>query len=454
MDTKIAVTIAGSDSSGGAGIQGDLKTFSCLGVYGCTIVTGITAQNTKGIFKIKKMSPDIINAQIKTILSDIQPNSIKIGMVYDSNVINKIYLNLKKENMPIVVDPVFKSTNNDTLLLNSSLKTFINKLVPLSTVITPNIHEAEILSNIKINSAEEMVEAVYKIKKLGVKNIIIKGGHLKRKKEKREVTDILLDQNEKTYWFKNNLLDINENHGSGCSYSAAIASFLAKGYNVIESCRHANKFINESLKNLIFIGKKLPIVDTTRINYIKAKKYDVLTELKEAVNKLERIENISILIPETQMNFVYAIPEARTIQDIAGVKGRIVKLDKYAKASSCIEFGASKHVSSSVIEYMKFNRENRAAINIKYNEKIIDICRKYYSSLFKISKYNRENEPKEMKNIEGKTIKWGINHALKKNRNANLIYHTGDIGKESMIILFAENPNRILEYLKKIISKY
>ena len=454
MDTKIAITIAGSDPSGGAGIQGDLKTFSSLGVYGCTIITAITVQNTTGIYDIKKIPVNIIESQIKTILKDIHPDSIKIGMVYDTNIINKIYQTLKNENVSIILDPILKSTNNNELLLTSSLKTFINKLIPLSTIITPNIYEAEILSDMKINSKKEMIEAVYKLKKLNVKNIILKGGHLKSKTKKGKITDILLDQNEEIYEFKNDFIDIYENHGSGCNYSAAVTSFIAKGNNIMESCKLANKFINESLKNLVVIGKTLPIVDTTINNFLKSNKYDVIMELREAINTLENMDYAGLLIPETQMNFVYAIPEAKTITDVAGVKGRIVKLDRFAKASSHIEFGTSKHVSSAVIEYMNFNKKNRAAINIKYDEKILSVCKNYFPEFFQISKYNRKDEPLNLKKIEGNTVRWGINQALKQNRNANLIYHTGDIGKEPMIILFAKDPNEILEYLKKIISEY
>ena len=284
--------------------------------------------------------------------------------------------NFKNKNIPIITDPILKSTNNDNLLLKSALKTFINKLLPLSTIITPNIYEAEILSNMQINSINEAIESAHKIKKTGVKNIIIKGGHLKVNKGKGKITDILLDQNENIHEITNNIIDITENHGSGCNYSAAVTSFIAKGYSIIESGRYANNFINESLKNLITIGKKLPIVDTAKNNFLKSCKFDVMIELKEAINILEKIENISVLIPETQMNFVYAISDAKTIQDIAGVKGRIVKIDRYAKASSCVEFGTSKHVASAVIEYRKFNRIKRSAINIKYDEKILNICKK------------------------------------------------------------------------------
>jgi hydroxymethylpyrimidine kinase / phosphomethylpyrimidine kinase / thiamine-phosphate diphosphorylase len=156
------------------------------------------------------------------------------------------------------------------------------------------------------------------------------------------------------------------------------------------------------------------------------------------------------LIPETQSNFVYAIPNANSIKEVAGIKGRIVRIDRKVKASSCIEFGASQHVASAVISYMTIDPLMRAGFNLKYDKKIIELLQ----SFMKVSEYNRQSEPHKLKTKEGYTIEWGIKKAILKDKGVRGVYHTGDIGKEPMVIIFGHNPREIIEYLGKIIDYY
>jgi hydroxymethylpyrimidine kinase / phosphomethylpyrimidine kinase / thiamine-phosphate diphosphorylase len=160
------------------------------------------------------------------------------------------------------------------------------------------------------------------------------------------------------------------------------------------------------------------------------------------------LNNFSKLIPETQSNIVFALPDAKTALDVAGVKGRIVRIDDIARAVSNVEFGASRHVSSAVLSYMKVDPTIRSGMNIKFDEKIFSVCR----SLFQISEYDRTSEPVNVKKKEGKTIYWGIKSALIKNRSAQIIYHKGDVGKEPMIMIFGRNPSEVFERIKGILS--
>src|ERR671939_1149295 len=187
---RVALSIAGSDSGAGAGIQADLKTFAALGVYGCTAITAITAQNTRGVSAICEIRPEIIAEQIRSILTDIPINAIKIGMVYNKQIIQIVGKMISNSKCPVILDPIILAGSGARLLLNNAIESFIDELVPLSTLITPNIMEAGILTNININSEVDAIEAAHAIRKLGARNVIIKGGHFGMKKS---VTDFFLD---------------------------------------------------------------------------------------------------------------------------------------------------------------------------------------------------------------------------------------------------------------------
>ena len=443
---KVALSIAGSDSGAGAGIQADLKTFSALGIYGCTAITAITAQNTQGVSAIFEVKPDIIREQITSVLSDMPPDAIKIGMVYSKQIIQTVCKFISNSKCPVVLDPIILAGTGAKLLLDNAIQSFIDELIPLSTLITPNLREAEKLTNTKIKSETDAMEAACIIRKLGAKNVIIKGCHFGSK----SVTDFFLDSNGRSAIFSNPRINVKESHGSGCNFSAAAAAFSAKGFSLIHSCRLANQYIHNAIKNVLKIGHGLVVTHPISGIFQDANRYNTLRELQLAVNKIEMLHNFGKMIPETQCNIVFALSDAKTVLDIAGVKGRIVRLENMARAVSNVEFGASKHVASAVLSYMKFDPTIKSAMNIKFDEKILSICK----SKFQISQYDRTNEPSDIKKKEGKTIYWGIMSALLKNRNAEIIYHEGDVGKEPMIIIFGRNPNEVFEKIKRILYYY
>jgi hydroxymethylpyrimidine kinase / phosphomethylpyrimidine kinase / thiamine-phosphate diphosphorylase len=446
MKLHAVLSIAGSDSSSGAGIQADLKTFSSLGTYGCTAITAITVQNTRNIFDVFPIPSEIVIRQINSILNDIRIDAIKIGMVYDGIIINEIFKILKKIKIPLIVDPLFTSTSGKSLIKSEAIKALTKKILPLATIITPNIKEARQLSGVDINTKEDVVKSLIKIKELGPKNVILKGGHLLLEQS----IDTLIDDKLNIIEFSNSRIDIPENHGSGCNFSAALSAYIAQGYEIPIACKFANEFINSVLKNLLYIGKGYPVTDTAITTSSSAFKFAVINELAIAINELESLSDVGKLIPETQSNFVYAIPNANSIKEVAGIKGRIVRIDRKVKASSCIEFGASQHVASAVISYMTIDPLMRAGFNIKYDKKIIELLQ----SFMKVSEYNRQSEPHKLKTKEGYTIQWGIKKAILKDKGVRGIYHTGDLGKEPMVIIFGQNPREIIEYLGKIIDYY
>jgi hydroxymethylpyrimidine kinase/phosphomethylpyrimidine kinase len=446
MLVRAALTIAGSDSSGGAGIQADMKTMSALGIYSCTVITAITAQNTSNVDYILPLNADIIKKQIMSILSDIPIHAIKIGMVYNNEIITAISDILRNLKIPIVLDPIVYAGTGAQLLQREFLSDFKIKLIPICDVVTPNISEAEKLSGIKIKNESDIKKTALKIQKQGARNVVIKGGHFRN--EEMVIIDTILDEFGKFIVIKNPRMKIVETHGSGCNFSAAVTAFVALKFPIVKACIMANKYVHNSIVNTLKIGKGIPVNNPISTMYEESCKYRVMEELANAVDQLTNIKNFEKLIPETQSNIAYAIPYAKKIEDVAGVNGRIVKVGDRSIPTSGIKFGASRHVASSILEYMKINQLVRSALNIKNDKKILDKCNR----LFRVTHYERKLEPKTIKNKEGKSISWGVSQALSKNPDADIIYHTGDMGKEPMIIIFGQNPQEVVDKVKKILN--
>jgi hydroxymethylpyrimidine kinase / phosphomethylpyrimidine kinase / thiamine-phosphate diphosphorylase len=446
MLVRAALTIAGSDSSGGAGIQADMKTMSALGIYSCTVITAITAQNTSNVDHILPLNADIIKKQIISILSDIPIHAIKIGMVYNNEIITATSDILRNLKIPIVLDPIVSAGTGAQLLQRKFLSDFKTKLIPICDVVTPNINEAEKLSGIKIKNESDIKKTALKIQKQGARNVVIKGGHFRN--EEMIIIDTILDEFGKFTVIKNPRMKIVETHGSGCNFSAAVTAFVALKFPIVKACIMANKYVHNSIVNTLKIGKGIPVNNPISTMYEESCKYKVMEELAYAVDQLTNIKNFEKLIPETQSNIAYAIPNAKKIEDVAGVNGRIVKAGDRSVPTSGIKFGASRHVASSILEYMKINQLVRSALNIKNDKKILDKCNR----LFRVTHYERELEPKTIKSKEGKSISWGVSRALSKNPDVDIIYHTGDMGKEPMIIIFGQNPQEVVDKVKKILN--
>jgi hydroxymethylpyrimidine/phosphomethylpyrimidine kinase len=443
---KVALSIAGSDSGAGAGIQADIKTFSALGVYGCTAITAITAQNTRKVSSILEVSPEIIEGQIRSVLDDIHPDAIKIGMVYSRRTIAAVTRLLKKSRAPVVLDPIFAAGTGAKLLRDDAFDSFVKELVPACDLVTPNRMEAERLAGITIRSDADAVRAARIIKKLGAENVIVKGGHFTDGK----VTDVLLDRHSRVTRITNPRVDVRESHGSGCNFSAAVTAYLAKGQPMTDACKLANEYVHEAIVNAVSVGGGLIVTNPVSAIYNDATRYHVISALQQAVEEVSLLDRFYELIPETQTNFVYAIPEAKSISDVAGVRGRIVRIGKSAVPASFVEFGASRHVASAVIACMRVNPSFRSAINVRFDAKLLRL----FKAFFEVASYDRTKEPAHVKRKEGSTVEWGTQVALRKRPRAEIIYHTGDIGKEPMITVFGKSPAEVVSKIKTILKKY
>jgi len=247
---KKVLTIAGSDCSGGAGIQADIKTISAHGMYAMSVITAVTAQNTTGVSGICGISPDFVSMQLESVFSDIFPDSIKTGMLYEAGTIEVIAEKIKKYNASgLVIDPVMISTSGRKLISEKALKVLTEKLFPLAEIITPNIPEAEVLSGIKINTVSDMEKAARIISGNSSAAVLVKGGH-----RTSDATDVLL-ADEQIFTFTEKRIDNPNTHGTGCTLSSAIACGLAGGLSVCESIKNAKDYLTGAIGAQLDLGK-------------------------------------------------------------------------------------------------------------------------------------------------------------------------------------------------------
>lgn len=248
------MTIAGSDSCGGAGIQADIKTMSALGVYAASAITAITVQNTKGVYAIQEVKPEIVKGQIEAVMDDIQPDAIKIGMVNDCATILAIAETLKKYKDKIhnlIIDPVMVSTSGCRLMQEDALEAFISQLLPLATLLTPNIPEAEILAGMSIQNTDDIKSAAASICNLGCKYVLIKGGHF----DGAEKIDYLFENGKQKTSYRGINVNTKNTHGTGCTLSSAITSYLAREMDMNTAIAMAKTY----LSGAILAGKDVKI---------------------------------------------------------------------------------------------------------------------------------------------------------------------------------------------------
>ena len=438
---KTALTIAGSDSGGGAGIEADLKTFSAFGVHGLVAITSVTAQNTQEVRAIYDVSPEVVTKQIEAVADDIGVDAAKTGMLSNAEIIKAVAKVVKRYGFPLVVDPVMIAKSGAPLLREDAMDALIKYVIPLATLVTPNKPEAEKLSGIKIKTLEDAKRAAKIIvEELGAKAAIVKGGHLKM----NEAVDVLYYGGK----FREYRAPFVEGctHGTGCSFSAAIAANLAKGKDLEDAVKVAKEFITMGIFYGARIGKGHCPVNQNAWIEIPAEKWRVYESLTKAVKELERIgDRILPYVPEDGMDFVYSLPRiyARETKDVAGVKGRIA--GNTVKAVGGVEFGVSSHLARSVLKFMEFYPEIRSALNLRYSEKLIERAQKIG---FKVSFYDRREEPEEAKAKEGATTPWDIETAM--GEKPDIICHHRE--KEAMMLIFGESPEDVLRKLNNLLT--
>jgi hydroxymethylpyrimidine/phosphomethylpyrimidine kinase len=442
---KRILTIAGSDSGGGAGIQADLKTITLLGGYGMSVITALTAQNTVGVQGIHEIPARFVESQIDSVLSDIGADAIKTGMLSNQEIIEVVSKKIKQYKMErVVVDPVMISKSGAFLLRKDARDAFIKKLIPLAWVVTPNLMEASALTGLKVNSLEGMKKAARQIYKLGTKHVVVKGGHLRGM-----AVDLLYDGRNFDE-MEGLRIESKNTHGTGCTFASAIATLLARGDDVYGAVRKAKTFTTMAIRSGLSLGKGTGPTNPSAYVVREMERYRVIQELKRAIEILEE-EKIGHLIPEVSSNLGYALPFAEGIEDVAAFPGRIVRFKDSVATHSDPEFGVSQHVANIILTVMKFDPDYCSAMNIRYSkENIAQLKRRG----FLVGHFDRSLEPKKVKKIEGSSLEWGVGEVLKKMKQIpDFIYDEGDVGKEPMIRVLGRSPIEIINKILKALNR-
>jgi hydroxymethylpyrimidine kinase/phosphomethylpyrimidine kinase len=445
MEKKVALTIAGSDSSGGAGIQADLKSFSYLGVHGTTVITCVTSQNTHRVTGIAKIPMDMIQNQMESILEDIPIAAVKTGMLYDEEIVQLVSQLLVKYHLKPVVDPVMVATSGDMLSDSSFVASLKHHLLPHALMVTANAPEASTLAGIPVETQQDAKDACRTIVSFGSQYVLVKGGHLKDD----NAVDILYD-GKRYYSFSLPRLPTKKAHGSGCTLSALITGLLALGEPPVDAVQKAKHITWAMIQEGYAPGKGSDVLEhSTRILVPPAFKddeqFEVWVELKIAVRQLLTLLPVS-LIPEVGMNVVYSTQHPTSRNDVCGINGRITKCNHKPHLCGSLGFGASKHIASVVLAAHSVDLTVRAALNIRYSKQTVELCRTIGLS---VGTFDRRNEPA----TASSTMEWGTKQSRATlGRVPDVIYDEGGVGKEPMIRILGKNPADVLTKFKKLLN--
>jgi len=430
MKIPCALTIAGSDSGGGAGVQADIKTFAALGVHGLCVITAVTTQNTRGVEAVFDLPPEFVTRQLDAVMRDFDVEWAKTGMLSNVKIIQAVQAGINRYGIRVVIDPVMASTTGAPLLRAGAFKSLL-KLLSSAELVTPNLPEAEKISGIKIRSRVDIKRAARKISELGPRGVLIKGGHLRG----REVVDLLYAKGKFTE-FKGPRVLSGPTHGTGCSFSAAITAELAKGASIQAAISSARNFVSHAIEGRLDVGKGIMPVNPMAALLLDAEKGRALEEVWAAAKLLVAEPRFSELLPEVGSNIAMALPGARRASDVVGLSGRIVRAGGRPRLTGYPELGGSEHVANIVLTAMRHDSRIRAGLNIRFSDEILRTCCK---SGLRVVGFDRSREPRGVK-----TMVWGTEQAIKKVGGVpDVIFDRGAHGKEAMVRLLGRSPMEV-----------
>jgi hydroxymethylpyrimidine/phosphomethylpyrimidine kinase len=438
---KRVLTIAGSDSGGGAGIQADLKTITILGGYGMSVITAVTAQNTVGVQAIVELPLDFIESQIDSVVSDIGVDVVKTGMLSSSEIVSLVAGKIEQYRLKrVVIDPVMVAKSGDPLLKQEARTALRVKLIPLSFLVTPNLPEATELCGFDVKDPETMRQAARCIYEMGARHVLVKGGHLEG-----ESVDILFDGKNFHEYGGPRILTKNT-HGSGCTFASAIATELAKANSIHESVRRAKDFMTTAIRFSLSLGHGHGPTNPYAVVAREIERFHVLESLKRGFERL-RGEKIGSLIPEVQSNLGYALPYAASQAEVAAFPGRITRLGGSIATVAPPEFGGSSHVARIILTLMRYDPRFRSVMNIRFSQKIVAACE---GAQLCVRSFDRADEPAAIKEKEGSSLEWGTGVVLEKGEIPDVIFDQGDVGKEPMVRVIGRNPDEVVRKILKI----
>ncbi len=459
----ICLTIGGSDPTSGAGIQADIRTMDLCGAHPFSAITAITYQTATNFYGFKSLS-DELEKQLEALLETYPIKNVKIGMIPDSKALEIIVKFIKKYDLFAVLDPVTISSAGKRLSSEGLEQRIEHDLFPHVKILTPNLAEALFYANkeytdsrINLDKLKEfslvILNKMFKEKdKLNEeKAIIIKSAEM----EELDIIDLMLinkkqDNNFQRIYktYKKEKIPLSGNvHGTGCVFSSAITAFLSKKNSIERAIDLAEDFFDLHFKNIIELPDKGKLIDLT----LSEEKLNVISQIKEIYDLISKNRKFSKLIPEVRMNISGSLPNAKNKNEVAGIEGRITKINGFSKALGQIKFGVSDHTARLLLTAKEFDNSINYVINLKYNTDLIKLVQEQTN--LELHEIKREAQPDDIKKNDLLTMKWLIKESVrKKGRIPDIIWDKGSVGKEPMIRLFGKNSKEMINKLTKIIN--
>ncbi|MBI5015169.1 MAG: bifunctional hydroxymethylpyrimidine kinase/phosphomethylpyrimidine kinase [Deltaproteobacteria bacterium] len=409
-----ALTIAGSDSGGGAGIQTDLRTFTVLGCHGSSALTAITAQNSLGVQGVFPLPPEAVEAQIESVLSDIGTDAAKTGMLFSAEVIQAVARALNRRPIEkLVVDPVMVAKGGAPLLRPDAQDALVREILPRALLVTPNLPEAEALTGVAVTGTETGQEACRRLLDLGPRAVLLKGGH----GEGAVVEDLYADLEGNREVLRAPRLPTRHTHGTGCTLSAAVAGHLALGFDLPEAVRKAHGFLQAAIREGYPLGAGHGPTNPYRAARMGGH-YGVLERLQAAWEILELANPVG-LIPEVCSNLAEALPSARTAEDVAAFPGRLVRCSGRIRRLDGPRFGVSRHLAGLLVEAVRWGSPFRAVMNVRFGADVVEACR-----------------------LAGLRVQEGV--AVEPGGEApDVLFHRGGVGTEPMVRVFGADAPEV-----------
>lgn len=448
---RCGLAIAGFDPSAGAGVLLDVVVFRSLGVYGFGVVSSIFVESGAEYRYALPVPSKVVEDQIRVLVESYPIHVVKIGALYSGENIEAVARILSEMlgDVPIVLDPLIRASTGGPLLDPSAVEVLKRRLLPIATVVTPNVREAEVLSGIRIQSLDDAKRAAKIIADTyGVKAVLVKGGHLPGE----EVFDVLYVNGE-IREFRSSRLGVDV-HGTGCVLSTAIAAYLAKGFSIVEAVERGREVVRYAMEYSFAIGRGSRLPNPLSVLEIDAERYRAIKDVEDALRELLRYSHtVAEFVPEVGMNIARALPPpyARGIDDVAAIEGRIVRVGDTVKPVGCIRMGASRHMARAVLAAQKLDPRIRAVANLRYDPRLVEAAKELGLEVVYI---DRRSEPEDVKAVEGASIPWIVGKAFEEaKRIPDIVYDTGDVGKEPMVRVFGSSARDVVEKMIRIVER-
>lgn len=441
------LTIAGSDSGGGAGIQADLKTITMLGGYGASVITALTAQNTKAVTGIHAPSAKFVARQLMTVLDDIQVDAVKTGMLFSAAIIKVVAKILRKQSFPVVVDPVCVATSGAKLLKDDAVEAMVDHMFPVADLLTPNIPEAELFTGMTIETRDDVFRAGRLLLKMGPKAVLIKGGHA----DSYAVTDWLIKPDADPIPFMQQRVNTDCTHGTGCTLSAAIATLLGQGAELGKAVMGAQEYLNLALRAGYRLGEGGGPPNHLAPWIKERAKGDVLAQVDDLGRKLCATPGLEGMLPRSRANVAVALPLADDLIDVAGFSGGfLVTSRNNISVVGYPEFGASHQAASVLLSVRRLHLNFGCAMALSAGDKV----RNALDGLgMEVAWFERDDCPEYINKDDGSVEGWGAFEALRGHDAPDAVQAVGDpgsLGHESAIYILAEDTPSLMVKLRKI----